>query len=90
MKRYAFTFAVMAITACVLLYMFGLIAAIIIAAVCCLLAILSVLLLKNDYKKSIAAMLLAVAVFCLYIAGFQRLKIDKTENLIYNKYIIVG
>lgn len=83
MKRYAFTFAVMAITACVLLYMFGLIAAIIIAAVCCLLAVLSVLFLKNEYKKPISVMLLAVAIFCLYIAGFQRFKIDKTENLIY-------
>ncbi len=83
MKRYAFTFAAMAITACVLLYMFGLIAAIIIAVVCCLLALVNALFLKNEYKKPISVMLLAVAIFCLYIAGFQRFKIHKTENLIY-------
>ena len=82
MKRYAFTFAIMAITSCAFLYMFGVLAVLVFAVVLSILAILTVLFMNGGAKRSIAAILLAAALFCLYIGGFRHFKVEKAEKLI--------
>ena len=80
MKRYAFTFAIMAITSCAFLYMFGVLAVLVFAVVLSILAILTVLFMNGGAKRSIAAILLAAALFCLYIGGFRHFKVEKAEK----------
>lgn len=82
MKRYAFTFAVIAVTACVFLYMFGVVAALLIAFLLALLAVAVILFYKNASKRSIAVMLLIASVFCLYLKGFEMIRVNKARDLI--------